>query len=144
MQPNEYQKLTGSTEIYSSASKDFRIAAYQSESLGALESSADAQALSDRLETWLSLAYCTGKLNGEAGEVAELVFKALRDGGENVALIDEERKQLLFKELGDVLWYIARISDLLGFKLEEVMEANIDKLMDRKQRGVLSGSGDKR
>lgn len=32
------------------------------------------------------------------------------------------------EELGDVLWYMARICDLFGWTLEEVMQTNINKL----------------
>lgn len=125
MQPNEYQDLTKETEIYSSAADAFLA---QDE---------------DKQLDWLCLAYCAGKLNGEAGEVAELVFKALRDGSDP-GVMEPERMQNMFKELGDVLWYVARLADLCGFKLEDVMKGNIDKLMDRKDRGVLTGSGDGR
>lgn len=144
MQANEYQRLTSETEIYTPAAKKFLEQAFLSEKMGAMESLAVANQTSERLELWLKLAYCTGKLNGEAGEVAELIFKALRDGSGNPGEIDEDRRIFLFKELGDVMWYVARLSDLLGFKLEDVMQANINKLMDRKDRGVLSGSGDDR
>lgn len=136
MNANEYQQLTGETEIYSKASRKFL-----AQCRGAYQM---PEGITDRNELFLSLAYCTGKLNGEAGEVAELVFKALRDGDNEAGLIEPDRAKLLFKELGDVMWYVSRIADLLGFKLEDVMQANIDKLMDRKERGVLSGSGDNR
>ena len=93
------------------------------------------------LENWLRIAYCAGKLNGEAGEIAELVFKALRDDD---GMIGVERDEALFKELGDVMWYVSQLCTELGFKLEDVMDFNLTKLQDRKDRGVLSGSGDNR
>ena len=48
------------------------------------------------------------------------------------------------KELGDVLWYVAQIATELGTDLETVARVNIMKLGDRKERGVLGGSGDDR
>jgi NTP pyrophosphatase (non-canonical NTP hydrolase) len=48
------------------------------------------------------------------------------------------------KELGDILWYINAVAHLLGSNLEEVAKANNEKLASRKNRGVLSGSGDNR
>ena len=80
------------------------------------------------------------KLCGEAGEVSEKIGKALRDG---VVEPDIWKKELA-KELGDVLWYISAIADDLGFTLQEVAELNRIKLISRKERGVLGGSGDNR
>ena len=47
-------------------------------------------------------------------------------------------------ELGDVLWMCAECCELLGLTLEQVMQDNIDKLLDRKNRGVIVGEGDNR
>ena len=77
----------------------------------------------------------------EAGEVSGKFAKAVRD---NNGVIDEERKTAIKKELGDVLWFVAEISTLLGFTLEEVMQGNLDKLASRKARGVIHGNGDDR
>lgn len=93
------------------------------------------------LELWCSVSYCTGKLNGESGEIAEEVFKALRDDD---GFITQKRKEMLFKELGDVMWYVSQLCNELGFKLEDVMSHNLSKLQDRKDRGTLGGSGDLR
>lgn len=80
-------------------------------------------------------------LNGEAGEAAEKVKKIIRDKGGKIT--DDDRKELA-KELGDVLWYLAVFAHDLGFSLEEVAQNNLDKLKSRKDRGVLTGSGDNR
>lgn len=136
MQPNEYQELTKKTEIYSKASESFVLGIFTAKDVGS-RSIKNAEFL-------CSLMYCAGKLNGEAGEVAELVFKALRDGSNGSFIIDDERRDLILKELGDILWYVARLADLLEEDLENIMIDNIDKLMSRKDRGVLSGSGDNR
>lgn len=90
-------------------------------------------------EAWL--AYPALGLAGEAGEVAEHAKKAIRDEAGSVS---EERKAAMAKELGDVLWYVAQLASELGLDLDEVAEANLDKLLSRQRRGVLSGSGDDR
>jgi NTP pyrophosphatase (non-canonical NTP hydrolase) len=86
-----------------------------------------------------SVIYPTLGLNGEAGEVAEKVKKFLRDGTSLEAL-----REVLSKELGDVLWYVAAICSDLELDLGDVARANIFKLQDRKIRGVLGGAGDER
>ena len=80
-------------------------------------------------------------LTEEAGEVSGKFAKAIRDDD---GKITDERRAAIKKELGDVCWFIAEISTLLGFTLEEVMQGNLDKLASRKERGVLHGSGDDR
>ena len=77
----------------------------------------------------------------EAGEVSGKFAKAVRDAN---GIIDGERREAIKKELGDVCWFVAEVSTLLGLSLEEVMQGNLDKLASRKQRGVLHGSGDDR
>jgi len=105
---------------------------------------ADYQRLSRRTaeyprEAWL--AYPALGLAGEAGEVAEHAKKAIRDDSGHVT---EERRAAMAKELGDVLWYVAQIASELGLDLEQIAGTNLQKLLSRQQRGVLSGSGDDR
>lgn len=88
-----------------------------------------------------SLYYVTMGLASEAGEVAGKVKKALRD--EN-GLIDDARADAIASELGDVLWYCARIATEIGYNLGDVAEANIMKLATRKSSGTLQGDGDNR
>jgi NTP pyrophosphatase (non-canonical NTP hydrolase) len=80
-------------------------------------------------------------LCGEAGEVAEVYKKILRDDNGHIG---QKGRDKLVRELGDVLWYVANISEDLGFSLSYIAEINVKKLKDRSERGVLSGSGDKR
>lgn len=80
-------------------------------------------------------------LAGESGEICEKIKKALRDDGGRMT---EERRQLLKKELGDVLWYVATMCSELGFALEDVAAGNLAKLAARKETGKLHGDGDNR
>lgn len=78
-------------------------------------------------------------LTGEAGEVADKVKKHWRDGGNYV-----DTRNAVKLELGDTLWYLAREAADWNLSLEEVAQANLDKLASRAARGVLGGSGDER
>jgi len=92
-----------------------------------------------------ALLYPVLKLAGEAGEVAEKLGKAMRDGGWTAGEpLDEATRAALVAELGDVLWYVASVAVDLGSSLEEVAERNVAKLSDRAARGVIHGSGDER
>ena len=86
------------------------------------------------------LYYVLG-LVGESGEVAEKFKKIVRDKG---GVIGEKEREAIKKELGDVLWYVAAICRKLGIPLEEVAAHNLEKLLDRKRRGKIRGSGDER
>ena len=80
-------------------------------------------------------------LVNEAGEVAGKIKKVFRDkDGE----INAETKSALKAELGDVLWYLAQVATELDLSLDEIAEYNIDKLMDRLERGKIKGDGDNR
>ena len=80
-------------------------------------------------------------LCGESGEVAEKIKKTIRDkGGKFTTEISLE----IAKELGDVLWYITSLGNDLGFSLEEIANLNNEKTLSRKNRNVISGSGDNR
>lgn len=89
----------------------------------------------------LNLSHWALGIMGEGGEIAEKVKKLIRDKD---AQLDEESKQLLAKEIGDVLWYLAVMADQLGVSFDDIAQTNITKLADRKRRSVLGGSGDMR
>jgi NTP pyrophosphatase (non-canonical NTP hydrolase) len=89
----------------------------------------------------LPLVYLSLGLNGEAGEVAEVVKKLIRD---KQGVLDEKVKEDLRGELGDVLWYLANLATELGLDMNDIAQFNLDKLASRKARGVLQGSGDSR
>lgn len=81
-------------------------------------------------------------LAGEAGEVANKAKKLIRDGATEeelaVKLMD------IADELGDVLWYVAAMAQVLDTTLEKVAKNNIHKLAERQVKGTIKGSGDKR
>ena len=80
-------------------------------------------------------------LAGETGEICEKIKKVIRDDG---GVISDEKRALLGKELGDVLWYVATLASELGLDLSAIAQDNLDKLAGRKERGQIHGSGDLR
>jgi NTP pyrophosphatase (non-canonical NTP hydrolase) len=80
-------------------------------------------------------------LVGEAGEVANKLKKVIRDNG---GKLTDPVKQDVASEIGDCLWYVAQLATEMGYTLEDIAQGNVDKLNSRKQRGVLTGSGDNR
>jgi NTP pyrophosphatase (non-canonical NTP hydrolase) len=63
-------------------------------------------------------------LAGESGECVDLMKKHLFQGHE----LD---KAHLAKELGDVAWYLAVTAHAIGYKLETILQMNVDKLRKR-------------
>ena len=80
-------------------------------------------------------------LADEAGEVMGKFKKLYRDKN---GVMDEEFKKMISKEIGDVIWYISELCTKLNLKLSDVANDNIRKLLDRKFRDKLHGSGDER
>ena len=67
-------------------------------------------------------------LCGESGEAIDIVKKWLAQGH----ALDKEK---LAKELGDICWYLAETATALGYDLEDIMAANIEKLKKRYPEG---------
>lgn len=87
------------------------------------------------------LAYLTLGLCSEAGEVADKVKKAIRD---NNGDIDAAKTQAIVSELGDVIWYVARLASHFGYTMDAVTLGNLNKLESRLDRNQITGSGDER
>ncbi len=67
-------------------------------------------------------------LAGEAGEVADLIKKHIGHGHD----LDLRKVR---EELGDVLWYVAGLAQVLGLTLSEIAHENINKLERRYPEG---------
>ena len=80
-------------------------------------------------------------LCGESGEAIDIVKKWMAQGHE----LDKER---LAKELGDIAWYLAEAATALDMPLEDILQANIEKLRKRypdgfdKNRSITRLEGD--
>lgn len=88
-----------------------------------------------------NLTYPVLGLCGESGEVAEKVKKLFRDSG---GVLTPEVRKAILKEIGDVAWYVAMVAHEIGYNMSDVITENKDKLTSRKERNVISGSGDER
>lgn len=81
----------------------------------------------------------------EAGEIAGKVKKLWRNKGKMAGReLTPDEKSAVVKEMGDNLWYLAALASELDISLGEVAVINLDKLADRKARGVIKSEGDNR
>jgi len=81
----------------------------------------------------------------ETGEFLGIFAKALRgDDLQKRFGTEEALREAVLKEAGDVLWQLTNALNEAGLTIEEAAELNIKKLTDRKNRGVIRGSGDSR
>jgi len=92
-------------------------------------------------DPFVAIVYCALGLSSEAGEIASKIKKCMRD---NEGIIDREVKNSLIGEIGDCFWYLSELSSNLGVSLDYAAKKNLSKLMGRKERGTLKGSGDNR
>ena len=112
------------------------------------------KAMSTCLPSCNNFAYMSLGLVSEVGELAGKVAKAVRK--EEITLFGNdlycgkhitedggaELHKGLIGELGDVLWFVSGICNVLGLSLEDVAEANLAKLAERKKNGTIIGNGD--
>lgn len=70
-------------------------------------------------------------LCGEVGELVDHLKKCLYHGHS----MNDEIRDKIIKEAGDIEWYLSRIMDTLGVSMSEVCQKNIDKLKRRYPKG---------
>lgn len=106
-----------------------------------------AQATAEYPRQGDNLLYPAIGLGEEAGEVLGKVKKLWRNRGVKSALdaeFTEEDRQALIKECGDILWYTAAMLSELKCSMNDCGRINLEKLADRKARGVIKSEGDSR
>lgn len=114
-----------------------------------------------------NFSYMFLNLVGEVGEFASKIAKGIRKGHCSIGLdpkiaeeydtADEtianelwqfnemdERTEDLKKEAGDILWQLSGLCYVMGWKLEDIAQMNLDKLAARKDAGTIDGNGDNR
>ena len=66
-------------------------------------------------------------INAEGGEFLEIIKKMIFQGKP----FNEDNREHMIIELGDLLWYVAQATQALGITFEEVLERNVKKLEKR-------------
>lgn len=85
------------------------------------------------------LMYYALGIAGESGELVDKIKKGVRNGW-----TPERLREEIIAEGGDVLWYLAGICRFMGIEMRELPQHNLQKLRDRKERGVIKSEGDNR
>ena len=114
------------------------------------------RAMTTCMDSCDNFSYMFINLVGEVGEFASKVAKQIRKGNVTVDendttsnlsgefeycdAVDYYRE--LKKEAGDILWQLSGLCRVMSWKLEDVAQANLDKLAARKAAGTIDGSGD--
>lgn len=86
-----------------------------------------ARTINNSLEVWKKELHALHGMVGEVGELHSLYQKTYQGHK-----FDTEHAK---KELGDLLWFIAEYCTAKGWELEEVMQINICKLIERFPNG---------
>lgn len=111
------------------------------------------KAMATRMPSCDNFSYMMLNLVGEVGELASKVGKAIRKKEVSIRYneayyshsdIDDARQfdNALMLEAGDVLWQLSGLCATMGWKLEDVAQANLDKLTARAEAGTIDGNGD--
>lgn len=74
-------------------------------------------------------------------KIAGKTKKMIRDDN---GKITEDKKEAILTALAHIMAAIDKMAHNHNLDIEEIMEANLAKLLDRKNRNVLKGSGDNR
>ena len=114
------------------------------------------QAMTTCMETSANPLYMLFMLGEEIGELQGKFSKAIRKGkmrfdGNELVFTNKatgadvyEWEDLVAKECGDILWGVAGICEVMGWKLENIGQINLDKLAARRVSGTIDGNGDNR
>lgn len=93
-----------------------------------------------------NFSYMFLNLVGEVGELASKVAKSIRKEQNRIEyndlLVTPTNDEELQKEAGDILWQLSGLCTVMGWKLEDIAQQNLDKLQARKAVGTIDGNGD--
>ena len=105
-------------------------------------------AMTTCMESSANPLYMLFMLGEEIGELQGKFSKAIRKGkirfDDNDIVFTDKATDVDICECGDILWGVAGICEVMGWKLENVGQINLDKLAARKVSGTIDGNGDNR
>lgn len=99
-----------------------------------------AHSTPSKIEQIFNIFYAAAEASNEAGEILGEVKKILRDDNGSISHSRIEKIEL---EIGDTVYGLARLCRELGLSFSEIIRKNEYKLADRKERGVINGSGER-
>lgn len=85
--------------------------------------------------------FLTAELVVQSGRLAGLLKKSIRDDD---GVVSSESRASMITSLATVMILLNKLSEAVDTTAHGVTQANLNKLADRKQRGMLRGSGDHR
>lgn len=111
------------------------------------------RAMTTCMESSRNPMYMLLMLGEEVGELQGKFSKNIRKGNieisenrlTNLTKNEEfviEFEDLVKKEIGDIMWGCAGLCSVMGWKLNEIGQMNLDKLQARKAIGTIDGNGD--
>jgi len=108
-----------------------------------------AQVTSDASTNFVDFADRIGELDREGANIERLLTSGVginAEGGEFLEIIkkmvfqgkpwNEDNRDHLIIELGDIMWYVAQATQALDISMEEVLDTNIRKLSKRYPDGT--------
>ena len=108
-----------------------------------------ATVTSDASTTFVDFADRIGELDREGANIERLLTAGVginAEGGEFLEIIkkmvfqgkpwNEDNREHLIIELGDIMWYVAQATQALEISMEEVLDTNIRKLSKRYPEGT--------
>lgn len=115
------------------------------------------RAMTTCMDSCNNFSYMFINLVAETGEFASKVAKSIRKeeyviNGNKISFAKEpceaeekaKKSKELMLEAGDILWQLSGLCKVMGWDLEQVAQANLDKLASRKERNKIDGDGDNR
>ena len=135
MNLEEYQKFCRTTDLFPLGPDNPLIFLIEYRTLGL---NGEVGELSEKI---LDMVLSAFALSSTSDKLANVVKKIRRDSPD---FLTPKTRRSMVDELGDMMWYISILCDLLDVSLEYVLHRNAVKLTERKAQNKIRGEGDNR